>query len=67
MRLSGLYVINCGLGPFKGSRASRNRGRDAGRNAVESLALRSQLSQFGLLYHTFRRASRRFFLVWVLT
>lgn len=63
----GAFAVNCGLGPFKGSRASRSRGRDAGRNAAESLAIESQLSQFQLFNHTFRRASRRFFLVWVLT
>jgi hypothetical protein len=34
---------------------------------AESLAIESQLSQFQLFNHTFRRASRRFFLVWVLT
>lgn len=42
----GIFAVNCGLGPFKGSRASRSWGRDAGRNAAESLAIKSQLSQF---------------------
>lgn len=41
-----MFAVNCGLGPFKGSRASRSRGRDAGRSAVVSLAIESQLSKF---------------------
>lgn len=64
---SSFLFANCGLGPFKGSRASRSRGRGVGRNAGEMINNHWCANSLGEIELTLRRASRRFFLVWVLT